>query len=62
MAEAFLGQFHEVNDVGGIDGIGDIAVAVAVLLQQADLTTRLGTFDANAFNVIFSNINELGDR
>jgi hypothetical protein len=32
-----------------------------VLLQQANLQKKNGTFNANAFNVIFDGINSAGD-
>jgi hypothetical protein len=34
---------------------------IFALLQQSDLDKKLGTLDANAWNVIFDGINQSGD-
>jgi choice-of-anchor A domain-containing protein len=50
----------------GTDGtaaglVNNTSYTVMELLQQANLEVRLGTFNATAFNNIFSNINQTGD-
>lgn len=59
------GTGAKTSNVGG-DGTGaslqsNTSYTVMQLLQQANLQTQQGSFDATAFNNIFSNINQTGD-
>jgi hypothetical protein len=54
---------YNVGSLGSAIGLAnDTAYSVLALLQQANLQKQLGTFNANAFNFIFSDINESGNR
>ncbi len=55
-------KFYSVGSYGSEIGLADNgSYTVQQLLAQANLMTTNGTFDANAFNVIFSGINQSGD-
>ncbi|HUR53873.1 MAG TPA: SdrD B-like domain-containing protein [Gemmataceae bacterium] len=56
------GKLYNVGNYGSEIGLTDnTSYTVMALLQQADAQAGLGTFDRNAFNNIFSDINETGD-
>jgi hypothetical protein len=53
---------YNVGSLGTTIGLSNNAsYTVLQLLQQANLDLQNGTFNANAFNSIFSNINQTGD-
>jgi hypothetical protein len=53
---------YNVGSNGGLIGLADNqSYTVQQLLAQANLSTKNGTFNANAFNAIFDGINTLGD-
>ena len=41
--------------------VNNTSYTVSQLLQQANLRKQQGTYDTNAFNVIFDGINQKGD-
>ncbi len=55
-------KVYNVGSYGTAVGLSNnTSYTVTQLLQQADLTTQNGSFNANMFNMIFSNINQTGD-
>ena len=53
--------YNVSSDGTGAGLLNSTSYTVLVLLQQANLETELGTFNATSFNDIFSNINQTGD-
>ena len=54
---------HNVGTLGSAIGLSNgVSYPVMGLLLQANLQKQLGTFNASAFNVLFSDINKAGSR